>query len=129
MSLLEERPLDETTVEDLQSEPQTDEQVPFRPRALVRSERIEILLAAAAGVTGSGVMCLLFDWTHVLTFAIWALLVFLVAIYLLARDSQSPIVATDRLITTLVWTSGGIAVAVLAWMLGYVVVKGIGGLN
>jgi phosphate transport system permease protein len=33
------------------------------------------------------------------------------------------------LITTLVWTSGGIAVAVLAWMLGYVVVKGIAGLN
>lgn len=130
MSLLDERPLDETPVPEPQDqEPQIDEQVPFRPRALVRSERVEIGLAAASGVTGSGVMCLLFDWTHVLTFAIWALLIFLVSIYLLARDSQSPIVATDRLITTLVWTSGGIAVAVLAWMLGYVVVKGIGGLN
>ena len=129
MSLLDERPVDETPVPEPQDQEPIEEQVPFRPRALVRSERVEILLSAAAGVTGSGVMCLLFDWTHVLTFAIWALLIFLVSVYLLARDSQSPIVATDRLITTLVWTSGGIAVAVLAWMLGYVVVKGIAGLN
>ncbi|CAB4728412.1 MAG: phosphate ABC transporter permease PstA [Actinobacteria bacterium] len=129
MSLLDERPLDETPVPDAQDQEPIEEQVPFRPRALVRSERVELMLAVASGVTGSAVMCLLFDWTHPLTFAIWALLLFLGSTYLLARDSQSPIVATDRLVTTLVWTSGGIAVSVLLWMLGYVVVKGIAGLN
>ena len=105
------------------------EQEPTRPRLLGGRDRIELLLAAAAGLTGSATMCLVFDWTHVLTYAIWALIIFLVSTYLLARDSQSPVVAADRLVTTLVWTSGGIAVAVLGWMIVFVVIKGLPGLS
>ena len=105
------------------------EQERTRPRLLGGRDRIELLLAAAAGLTGSATMCLVFDWTHVLTYAIWALIIFLVSTYLLARDSQSPVVAADRLVTTLVWTSGGIAVAVLGWMIVFVVIKGLPGLS
>ncbi|CAN5518019.1 phosphate ABC transporter permease PstA [soil metagenome] len=105
------------------------EQSRFRPRQLGSRDRTEMLLALAAGLTGSATLCLVFDWSHPLTFTIWALIIFLTATYLMARDSQSPIVAADRLVTTLVWTSGGIAVAVLAWMIVFVVVKGLPGLN
>jgi phosphate transport system permease protein len=127
MTLLDERPT--AASPDEPGDGALPEQTPMRPRLLGRTDRVEMALALAAGVVGAATMCLVFDWTHPLTFAIWALILFLLATYLLARDSQSPIVATDRLVTTLVWTSGGIAVGVLAWMLVYVVVKGLPGLS
>lgn len=105
------------------------EQLRFRPRVLVSRDRKELMLSLASGLTGSAGMCLVFDWSHPLTYAIWALLIFLTASYLLARDSQSPVVAADRLVTTLVWTSGGIAVSALVWMLVYVAVQGFKGLR
>jgi len=127
MTLLDDRPTAAAPDEGAGDQPA--EQTPMRPRLLGRTDRVEMALAFAAGLMGSAALCLVFDWTHPLTFAIWALIIFQLATYLLARDSQSPVVATDRLVTTLVWTSGGIAVGVLGWMLVYVVAKGISGIS
>jgi phosphate transport system permease protein len=129
MTLLEERPTPRADTADEAHAAEVPEQLPMRPTSMGRTERIEFALALSAGLTGSGAMCLVLDWTHPLTFAIWALVIFLAATYLLARDSQSRVVATDRLVTTLVWTAGAIAVGALGWMLVYVVVKGLPGLN
>ncbi len=107
----------------------TVEQQPVRPRQVTRAEQVELILAATSGLVASWTLCMLLDWHHPLTFAIWALLWFLAASWLLARDSTSRIVATDRLMTTLVWSTGVIAVGVLVWMLSYVVIRGIGGLS
>ena len=132
MTLLEQRP--NPSSQDLGGPPSdpalsSSEQTPFRPRTLGRTDRIELMLSLAAGLTGSGAMCLVFDWTHPLTYALWALIIFLFSSYLLARESQSAVVAADRLVTTLVWTSGGIAVLVLMWMLVYVFLKGVPGIS
>jgi phosphate transport system permease protein len=129
MTLLDDRPRADGPESDSGDPSAEPEQTRFRPRTLGRTDRTEMLLAGAAGLTGSGAMCLVLDWTHPLTFAIWALIIFQAATYLLARDSQSAVVATDRLVTTMVWTTGGLAVGVLAWMLVYVVAKGLPGLN
>jgi phosphate transport system permease protein len=94
-----------------------------------RRDRRQLLLSAAAGLSTAAVLCGVMDWTHPLTFAIWALLWFLLCSWLMARDTSSPVVATDRLVTTLVWLAGLLAVAVLVWMLVYVLIKGLPGLD
>ena len=109
--------------------PPTPDQTLFRPRQLTSQDRVELLLAVGSAVGASWVLCLVMDWQEPLTFAIWALIWFLGATYLLARDRTSKVVALDKLVTTLIWTTGAIAVGVLAWMIVFVVIKGIGGLS
>jgi len=102
---------------------------PRRPRSLSTRDRVEFVVAATSGLMASWLLCTVMDWSAPLTFAIWAMVWFLGASYLMGRDRTSAVVAQDRLMTTLIWVSGMIAVAVLVWMLAYVVVKGIGVLN
>lgn len=109
--------------------PPVPDQEPSRPRQLTAQDRVELLLSAGSGLGASWVLCLVMDWQHPLTFAIWALIWFLAATYLLARDRTSRVVAQDRLMTTLIWATGAIAVGVLVWMIVYVFIKGIGGLD
>jgi phosphate transport system permease protein len=107
--------------------PEPDQQ-PVRPRQLTAQDRVELLLALGGAVAGAWVLCLVMDWQEPLTFAIWALIWFLGATYLLARDRTSKVVAQDKLVTTLMWTTGALTVAVLAWMIVFVFLKGIGGI-
>lgn len=109
--------------------PPPSDDVPHRPGALTSKDRLEFVLAVASGLMASWVLCALLDWTHPLTFAIWALLWFLMATWLMARDRTSRVVAADRLVTTLIWTAGIITVAALAWMVIYVAAKGVGALD
>lgn len=109
--------------------PPVPEQVPTRPRQLTAQDRVELLLAAGSGLGASWILSLVMDWRHPLTFVTWALIWFLGASYLLARDRTGRVVAQDRLMTALIWATGVIAVGVLVWMLVYVVIRGIGGLD
>jgi phosphate transport system permease protein len=106
-----------------------EDQQPTNPARMSRRDRRQLLLSGAAGLSAAAVLCGVMDWTHPLTFVIWALLWFLLSSWLMARDTSSPVVATDRLVTTLVWLAGLLAVAVLVWMLVYVLVKGLPGLD
>lgn len=105
------------------------EQIPGNPARMSRRDRNQLLVSAASGCAASALMCLVMDWRHPLTFLIWAVLWFLVCTWLMARDTTSPVVATDRLVTTLVWLAGITAVAVLVWMTAFVAIKGIPGLS
>ncbi len=105
------------------------EQQPTNPARMSRRDRNQLLVSAAAGCSAAGLLCLVMDWRHPLTFAIWAILWFLLCTWLMARDTSSPVVATDRLVTTLVWLAGVGAVALLAWMVAFVAIKGIPGLG
>lgn len=99
---------------------------PGRPRQMSTQDRVEMVLSVAAGAMASWTLCLVMDWTHPLTFVIWALLWFLATNYALGRDRLSAVVAQDRLVTSLIWLSGIVTVGVLLWMVLYVVLKGIG---
>lgn len=105
------------------------EQKPTNPARMSRRDRRQLMLSGAAGASAAAVLCGIMDWTHPLTFAIWALVWFLLCSWLMARDTSSPVVATDRLVTTLVWLAGLLAVAVLVWMLVYVLIEGLPGLD
>ncbi len=90
---------------------------------------MEFLLSAIAGIALAMTFRLLLDWTHPLTLAIWAVIGFMVVEYLLVRDRSGSVVASDRLITCAVWLCGLAAVGVLAWMVVYLVAKGLGALD
>lgn len=105
------------------------EQVPTSPARMSRRDRHQLLVSGAAGCSLAGLLCVVMDWRHPLTFAVWAIVWFLLCTWMMARDTTSPVVATDRLVTTLVWLAGIGAVAVLVWMVGFVAIKGIPGLD
>ena len=111
------------------SSPRAVDQRPRRPKALFQTDYMEFLLAAIAGIALAMTFRLLLDWTHPLTLAIWAVIGFMVVEYLLVRDRSGSVVASDRLITCAVWLCGLAAVGVLAWMVVYLVAKGLGALD
>lgn len=104
-------------------------EVKRRLRSFGREDLGELALAAISGLSLSAALCLLLDWTHPLTFALWALLGAIAVEYLLVRQRLGAIVAADRLVTFLVWATAGLAVGILAWMLIYVFARGVGGLD
>lgn len=104
-------------------------EVKRRLRSFGRDDLGELALAAISGLSLSAALCLLLDWTHPLTFALWALLGVIAVEYLLVRQRLGSIVAADRLVTFLVWATAGLAVGILAWMLIYVFARGVGGLD
>jgi phosphate transport system permease protein len=102
---------------------------PRRVRNLNRTDRVEFALAFAAGISLSMVLAIVMDWHHPLTLVIWAAIGMLFTEYLLVRDRLGPTMAVDRVVSALVWLAAITAVGVLAWMLVFLVAKGIGHIN
>jgi phosphate transport system permease protein len=109
--------------------PQPIDDRPRRPRSLFAIDYQEFLVAAVAGVSLAFCLRLLLDWTHPLTLAIWGLIGFVVVEYVQVRQRRGPTAAGDRLITCLVWLTALVAAGVLAWMIAYLVIKGIGAID
>jgi len=107
----------------------TVDDVPRRVRSVGHTDLFEMCVAAASGVSLAIVLSVVMDWTHPLTLVLWACIGFSVSQWLLVRDRAGSVVATDRLVTSLVWSSGLFAVGILAWMIVYVMAKGIPGLS
>jgi phosphate transport system permease protein len=64
-------------------------------------------------------------WRGVLGTVLWWYVFFMVAYFLLQRRSASREVAVDRTVTILIWTASAAVVAVLAWMIAFVAVRGL----
>ena len=112
---------------DQPTDPSTD--APRRIREVGHADLYEMCVAACSAVSLAIVLSVVMDWTHPLTLFLWGAAGFSAAQWLLVRDRAGSVVATDRLMTSLVWTSGVFAVGVLAWMIVYVAAKGIPGLS
>ncbi|MFN8052154.1 MAG: phosphate ABC transporter permease PstA [Acidimicrobiales bacterium] len=102
---------------------------PRSVRNLGRTDLFEMAVAFASGVSLAIVLSVVMDWTNPLTLAVWGCVGFSVAQWLLVRDRAGSVVATDRLVTSLVWSSGLFAMSILGWMILYVAAKGIPGLS
>lgn len=117
----------ELPLEGSGSDPSHDQ--PRRLRSLSRADLLEMALAAASGVCGSLLLCTVMDWRDPLTFVLWTLLAYLAVGWLLARDRLGAIAATDQVVRAAVWATAIIAIALLLWLITYLVIKGIPGLN
>jgi phosphate transport system permease protein len=102
---------------------------PRRPRSLFKADFQEFAVAAVAAVSLAMCLRLLLDWTHPLTLSIWAAIGFVVIEYVQVRSRLGHTAASDRLVTCLVWLTGLIAAGVLAWMITYLVIKGLGAID
>ncbi|WP_036563165.1 phosphate ABC transporter permease PstA [Nocardioides halotolerans] len=86
------------------------------------------VLVGVLAVCGSGLLALLAGWGAVAVFAL-AVLGFLVALPLWSLAVEGQRSATDRLMTSLVWTASGVAVVPLAWLVLTVVRHGLPEVN
>jgi phosphate transport system permease protein len=102
---------------------------PRRPRSLFKADYPEFAVAVVAGVSLALCLRLLLDWTHPLTLVIWASIGFVVIEYVQVRSRLGSTAAGDRLVTCLVWLAGLVAAGVLAWMITYLVIKGLGAID
>lgn len=80
--------------------------------------------AALPALALAGVLRLLFDWHGLMSSAVWAAVLFLVATYALVREQAGEEAAADRTVTVVVWTAAGVIAAALVWMLAFLVARG-----
>jgi phosphate transport system permease protein len=101
--------------------------VPDRPHGRKRRRDqlpVALVPAVPALALASG-MRLVLDWHGILSTAIWAAAFCVAGTFVVVRDKEGDEVALDRTITALVWSAGGIVFGALAWMLGFLVVRGL----
>jgi phosphate transport system permease protein len=97
---------------------------PRRLRSVRRDDVVQAAVAAVAGGALAGTLRIVLGWHGVLGTALWWYVAFLAVFFLLERDRSSDDTATDRMVTVLIWSAGVAVVAVLGWMLIFLVAKG-----
>jgi phosphate transport system permease protein len=117
--------------DDVNTWDEPEQTVPASPqrvrtiRGLQREEWVEYAIALASGVHLAVLLHYLLDWQDVLGTALIALLMFIAVHYLLVSSRATAAVAIDKMVTTVMWTVAATIVAVLAWMVTYVTLKGL----
>jgi phosphate transport system permease protein len=98
-----------------------------RPRSrsrLTRADLTDLGAAFLAGAAGAGLLRTVLGWHGLLGTGVWWYVIFLVAYYLLQRDGANTEMGLDRVVTVVIWSAGVAVVAVLTWMLAFLVVRG-----
>jgi len=114
---------------DVRAEPTLDDipcrDIPIRRKRITRDDVVEFVIAAVASF---GVVELIRIGLHMRSlvgFAIWWYVAFIAIYFLLARDRSDAEVAVDRVVTVVVWSIGMLVVGELAWMVVFIVAKGL----
>lgn len=97
---------------------------PWRPKSVGSSELIQAGVAVVVSGMAAFLVRIILDWQGIMGTGVLWYLAFLVAFYLLQRDGKSSEAGIDRVMTVVVWSIGAGVVAVLAWMLVYLAIKG-----
>jgi len=124
MTLLE---LDREVVDPVDQPDDDGRPAPQRQRkvgGLTMEEKAEYAIAFAAGIHLVVLLRLLLDWDDLLGSSVLGLIVFVLTHFLIVRERSSAEVAVDKSVTAVMWTVGLIVVAVLAWMVVFVAIKG-----
>jgi phosphate transport system permease protein len=97
---------------------------PRRRARVTREDLTDLGSAMLTGAAGAGLLRVVLGWHGELGTGVWWYLIFLAAYYFLQRDGASTEVGLDRVITVLIWSAGVAVVAVLAWMLAWLFLRG-----
>lgn len=99
---------------------------PYRKvRGLLREEWVEYAVGFAAGLHLALLIRYILDWDDIVGTATVALIAGIALHYAIVRQRSSAEVALDKAMTTVMWTVGVLVIALLAWMVGFVTVKGM----
>jgi phosphate transport system permease protein len=102
------------------------EDVPRRVRKVDETFVGEALLGVVGGLAAALTLRTLLNWQGFMSTTLWWYLIAMALSWALYRDRLGKIVAADRIITVFIWSVGAAACALLAWLVGFVTVKGIG---
>jgi phosphate transport system permease protein len=97
---------------------------PRRRRSFRPDDVVQAAVAAVAAGALAGTLRVFLGWHGILSTALWWYVGFLAFFYLLERDRSSDDTATDRMMTVLIWSAAIVVVAVLGWMLIFLLAKG-----
>jgi phosphate transport system permease protein len=99
--------------------------VPIRRRNIGGADIAEGVVALIGGVAFAELVRVVLNMQSLVGAFIWGYAAFIVLFFLLTRDRNSSETALDRVVTVLVWSVGILVAAALAWMVIFVVVKGL----
>jgi phosphate transport system permease protein len=98
---------------------------PLRQRKIRGADVVELFVAAGVGFCIAELVRILISMQSTVGFAIWWYAAFLLVFFFLARDRGGVEAAVDRVVTAVVWSIATLVVGVLAWMIGFVVARGL----
>jgi phosphate transport system permease protein len=99
--------------------------VPRARRTVTPVDLAEALVASLASLAFVVILHVVFRQQSLVGAAVWWFLGFLVAYSLLVRDRSDTETAIDRVMTVVIWATGALVTAVLAWMITFLVIKGL----
>lgn len=98
---------------------------PRRQRSLTREDVAAATLACIAGGAFAWTLRLVLGMHGILGTALWWYAAALLVFFVLVRDRLDGEAALDRIMTTLIWSVGGLVSAILVWMIAYLGIKGL----
>ena len=102
------------------------EAIPRRVRTFRTNDWLELGASAVSAAAATGVVYIAMDWRGWLGPALWWLLLFLAIYRVVVGESNGSVAATDRVMTVVIGIGTAITVAALAWVVLFVLGKGIG---
>ena len=102
------------------------EAVPRKLRSFGINDWLELGASAGSAAAATGVIYLVMGWRGWLGPALWWLVLFLAIYRVVVGESNGSVAATDRVMTVIIGIGAAISVAALAWVVLFVVGKGIG---
>jgi phosphate transport system permease protein len=107
------------------SEVDTTEDRPRAIRSFGPHEWVELGVAALSAAALVQLVFVVMNWQGLVGRAAWWLMGFLVLYRVLVGETNGSVVATDRMMTVVIGLSGAVTVAVLSWLVVFVVLKGL----
>ena len=86
---------------------------------------MEYAIAGVAAFNAAVALRLVLDWGGLFGFVILCVVFFVAIHYALVRQSSTKELASDRLVSTLIWIIGALVVTSLVWIFGFVAIKGV----
>jgi phosphate transport system permease protein len=106
-----------------------EDERPTRRRSFTRRDFAELFFATSAAAAVAAVIRTIWGIESPVGTGIWFYVAFLLAFYAMVRDRADAEAALDRIVTVVVWSVGVLVIGILAWMLVFLVEKGLPGLT
>ncbi|MCU1454870.1 MAG: Phosphate transport system permease protein PstA [Acidimicrobiales bacterium] len=106
----------------LDAPPELDQ--PRQRPILTADVAVEVGVAVVAALALAMTLRTLLAWNGILGTAVWWYLGFLATFFALVRDQTDPLAAADRVVTVVIWSIGAVVVAVLGWMMTFLLMRG-----
>jgi phosphate transport system permease protein len=108
---------------DLSTDPAEDK--PRKLKVITRDDIGEVVIAVVSAIAFAGVVRAVWGLHGPTGTFLLGYVGFLVIFYALVRDAVDGEAASDRIVTVLIWSIGVLVASILAWMLIFLVTKGI----